>query len=72
MLTNRKLFDRISSIMVKTKMFFTVTEIAKKIGISRQAVDKRIRSRKTSFDIYGRTRLINKLEMQGLLTKAPR
>ena len=72
MLTNRKLFDRISSIMVKTKMFFTVTEIAKKIGISRQAVDKRIRSRKTPFDIYGRTRLINKLEMQGLLTKAPR
>lgn len=72
MLTNRKLFGRISSIMVKTKMFFTVTEIAKKIGISRQAVDKRIRSRKTSFDIYGRTRLINKLEMQGLLTKAPR
>ena len=72
MLTNRKLFDRISSIMVKTKMFFTVTEIAKKIGISRQAVDKRIRSRKISFDIYGRTRLINKLEMQGLLTKAPR
>ena len=72
MLTNRKLFGRISSIMVKTKMFFTVTEIAKKIGISRQAVDKRIRSRKTPFDIYGRTRLINKLEMQGLLTKAPR
>lgn len=53
--------------MSKSKEFFTVHEIAKKLGVSRQAVDKRLASRKITFEIYGRTRLIHKNELEKVL-----
>lgn len=55
--------------MAKSKMFFTVKEVSRMLGLSRQAVDKRIKTRKIPFETYGRTRLINKLEINGLLTR---
>jgi len=53
--------------MKKFKEYFTVKEIAGRLGISRQAVDKRIKSRKVESEIYGKTRLISKAEMEKVL-----
>lgn len=62
-LTNGKITAKILT-MHKAKEFFTVQEIAKKLGLSRQAIDKRIVSRKITFETYGRTRLIPKTELE--------
>lgn len=67
MLTNSK-FQCILFDMTQAKRFLTVQEIARAVGISRQAVDKRIRVRKVKFETYGRTRLIDKLVAEKLLT----
>lgn len=52
---------------MKKPIYLTVHQVAKKLGISRQAVDKRIRTRKIKCEIYGRTRLIEKLVAEKLL-----
>lgn len=69
MLTNSNAPGSLSYNMVKRKVFLTVKEIAKMIGISRQAVDKRIKTRKIPTETYGRTRLIHKLDAEGLLKR---
>lgn len=69
MLTNDKLSDRILT-MQKTKRlkeFFTVKDIARKLGVSRQAIDKRIRARRISVEVYGRTRLISYEDLERVL-----
>ena len=53
--------------MKKVKQFFTVQDVAKMLGISRQAIDKRIKVRKIPTETYGRTRLITKLDINGLI-----
>ena len=53
--------------MKKIKQFFTVQDVAKMLGISRQAIDKRIKVRKIPTETYGRTRLITKLDINGLI-----
>jgi excisionase family DNA binding protein len=53
--------------MKKLKELFTVSEIALKIGVTRQAIDKRIKSRRIQFETYGKTRLISKSEMEKVI-----
>ncbi len=50
-----------------TTDYYTIQEVAKEAGISRQAIDKRIRARKVLVRVFGKTRVVTADDREKLL-----